>query len=109
MNERAADCAALYAEYHRSIRDRHARALDAEKFAAVLIHAGSPPAVFADDQNYAFRVNAAFKAWAPLTDVPDCFIYFEPGKPPLLLFNSPIDYWYKSAALPQDEWVQHFD
>jgi Xaa-Pro dipeptidase len=109
MNERAVDRAALYAEYHRSIRDRHARALDAEKFAAVLIHAGSPPAVFADDQNYPFRVNAAFKTWAPLTDVPDCFIYFTPGKQPLLLFNSPVDYWYKSATLPQDEWTRHFD
>lgn len=109
MSDQADPPTALFDTYQRLIRDRHSRALDAEKFAALLIHSGSPPALFADDQNYAFRVNPAFKVWAPLTDVPDCFIYYTPGKTPLLLFHSPIDFWYKSAVLPQADWTQYFD
>ena len=109
MSERALDLETLFAEHSQIIRERHARALAAADFSAVLVHAGAAPAVFADDQYYSFRVNAAFKAWAPLTDVPDSFIYFEPGRIPLLLFNSPVDYWYKSADLPQGYWTRHFD
>ena len=109
MFDCALDLDTLFAQHSQIIRDRHARALAAENCAAVLVHAGAAPAVFADDQYYSFRVNAAFKSWAPLTDVPDCFIYFEPGRIPLLLFNSPLDFWYKSADLPQGYWTRHFD
>jgi Xaa-Pro dipeptidase len=76
---------------------------------SVLVHSGAAVPIFADDQHYAFRANAAFKSWAPLTDVPDCFIFFEPGRVPILLFNSPLDFWYKSADPPQGYWTRHFD
>ena len=61
MNDSPAEGDALFAQYHRLVRERYARALDAERFSAVLIHSGSPPLVFADDQSYPFRANAAFK------------------------------------------------
>lgn len=109
MAERALELDTLFAQHSEVVRDRYARALEAQNYAAVLVHAGSAPAVFADDQHYSFRVNAAFKSWAPLTDVADCFIYFEPGHVPVLLFNSPVDFWYKSAVLPQGYWTRHFD
>ena len=72
---------------HRAAERRGA--LEASGFASLLIHSGSPPMVFQDDQPYPFKVNAPFKLWAPLTDVADCFIYFEPGRRPLLLFHRP--------------------
>jgi len=109
MSDRAHDLDSLFGEHNDLVRERFARALAAQGSSAVLVHAGAAPAIFADDQHYAFRVNAAFKAWAPLTDVPDCFIYFEPGQIPLLLFNCPLDFWYKSAALPEGYWTRHFD
>jgi Xaa-Pro dipeptidase len=109
MSDHAAELDALFALHSDLVRERHARALAVGGFNAVLIHSGAAPAMFADDQNYPFKVNAAFKSWLPLTDVPDSWLYFEPGKTPLLLFNSPIDYWYKSAALPQGYWTRHFD
>lgn len=109
MSERVLDLDSLFAEHSQRVRNTYASALAADNCGAALVHAGSPPAIFADDQHYAFRANAAFKLWAPLTDVPDCFIYFEPGRTPLLLFNSPLDFWYKSAALPQGYWTRHFD
>jgi Xaa-Pro dipeptidase len=88
---------------------RTALALGASGFSAMLVHSGSPIAIFEDDQPHAFQVNAAFKVWAPLSDIPDSFIYFAPGSRPLLLFHSPPDYWYKPAALPQAYWTRHFD
>jgi Xaa-Pro dipeptidase len=109
MPDRALDLDSLFAEHCTLLQELYARALDAENCAAVLVHSGAQVPIFADDQHYSFRVNAAFKSWAPLTDVPDSFIYFEPGRIPLLLFNSPVDYWYKSAQLPQGYWTRHFD
>jgi Xaa-Pro dipeptidase len=44
-----------------------------------------------------------------LSDVPDCFIYFEPGCTPTLLFHRPTDFWYKVADLPRSYWTRHFD
>src|ERR687889_1813442 len=91
------------------IAKRHAQALDATGFASVLIHSGAPQLLFEDDQERPFRVNPPFKVWVPLTHVPDCFIYFEPGRAPLLLFHQATDYWHKPATLPQAFWTRSFD
>lgn len=109
MSDHALALDALFALHSEVVRERHTRALMAGGFDGVLIHAGAAPAMFADDQNYPFKVNAAFKSWLPLTDVPDSWLYFEPSRTPLLLFNSPVDFWYKSATLPQGYWTRHFD
>jgi Xaa-Pro dipeptidase len=109
MSARALDLDRLFAEHCAKQQEDYARALGSENCASVLVHSGSQVPIFADDQHYSFRANATFKSWAPLTDVPDCFIYFEPGRVPLLLFHSPVDYWYKSAELPRGYWTRHFD
>jgi Xaa-Pro dipeptidase len=88
---------------------RSAQALSATGFDSLLVHSGSLLTVFEDDRTYPFEAHAPFKVWAPLSDAPDCFVYFEPGKRPQLLFHSPPDYWYKPAALPQAYWTRHFD
>jgi Xaa-Pro dipeptidase len=98
-----------YGPHLETIAQRHASALEVSGYGSALIYSGSPPSWFADDQHHPFRVNASFKAWAPLTSVPDCFIHFEPGRRPLLLFHQPADYWHKPAALPQEFWTRHFD
>ncbi|MBS0417541.1 MAG: Xaa-Pro dipeptidase [Proteobacteria bacterium] len=92
-----------------AICHRTAQALAASGFGALLVHSGSPVPIFEDDQPHAFQVNAAFKVWVPLSDLPDSFIYFVPGSRPLLLFHSPPDYWHKPAALPHAYWTRHFD
>lgn len=99
----------LFASHLHVIRTRFERALAATSYSGVLLYSGPLPPVFTDDITYPFKVHASFKVWAPLTDVPDCFIYFEPGKRPLLLFHSPTDYWYKPATIPAAYWTQHFD
>ena len=32
-----------------------------------------------------------------------------PGRKPLLVFNQPLDFWYKSAPPPSAYWTRHFD
>jgi len=109
MLDRSSQLDALFAAHSELMRERFARALEVSGYDAVLVHAGSPPQVFADDQHYPFRVNAAFKSWVPLTQVPDSWLYFKPGETPLLLFSSPVDFWHKSAAVPTAYWTRHFD
>ncbi len=98
-----------YGPYLAAVCTRTAHALAACGYGSLLVHSGSLLTVFVDDRTYPFEVHAPFKVWAPLLDAPDCFVYFEPGQSPLLIFNSPVDYWYKPAALPQEYWTGHFD
>jgi Xaa-Pro dipeptidase len=105
----ADDLEATYAAHLETIARRASRALEAVGYSSLLVHSGCAPMVFLDDQSYPFRVNAPFKLWAPLTDVPDCFVYFEPGRRPRMLFHHPRDYWHKPAALPDSYWTRHFE
>jgi Xaa-Pro dipeptidase len=100
---------AAFGPHLESVCDRSAQALAATGFGALLVHSGSLLMIFEDDQPHSFQVNAAFKVWVPVSDIPDSFIYFEPGSRPRLLFHSPPDYWHKPTALPQAYWTRHFD
>jgi Xaa-Pro dipeptidase len=104
-----ANLAALFGPHLTALCRRTEAALQACGFEALLVHSGSLLPVFQDDRTYPFEANAPFKVWAPLSEVPDCFVHFEPGRPPRLLFHSPTDYWYKPAALPHDYWTAHFE
>jgi Xaa-Pro dipeptidase len=100
---------ALFASHLEKVALRTARALEACGYSALLVHSGSLLPVFQDDRTYPFEVHAPFKVWAPLLDAPDSFVYFEPGRRPLLAFHQPDDYWYKPPALPRGYWTRHFD
>ncbi len=105
----AAELEATFGPYLEAVCDRTARALEACGNTGLLVHSGSLLTVFEDDRTYPFEVHAPFKVWAPLTHVPDSFIYFEPGRPPRLIFHQPTDYWYQPAATPSGYWTRHFD
>lgn len=109
MSDRTRALEASYPAYLEAHSVRYARALQATGYTSALVHSGSQRYAFEDDLSYPFKVNAPFKTWAPITDNPDCFIYFEPGKPPLLLFHSPQDFWHKNADLPNAYWTPHFE
>jgi len=109
MDEAFPDFAAQHAAHIDTLRGRFDRALEACSYRAVLIYSGGLTPIFGDDQDYPFRVNAWFKAWVPLTQTPNCFVYYEPGRAPMLLFHRPIDFWYLAAELPQSEWTRTFE
>ncbi len=105
----SAELESSFAPHLAQVCTRSAQALEACGYSALLVHSGSLLTVFEDDRTYPFEAHGPFKVWTPLSDVPDCFVYFEPGKRPVLVFNRPDDFWYKAADIPQAWWTRHFD
>lgn len=103
------DLAALHAAHTLTQRARFDRALAACGYSGALVYSGPLAPIFRDDQTHPFRVHAWFKAWVPLLDVPDCFLYYEPGRTPVLLLHQPRDYWHKAAKPPQSYWTAQVD
>jgi len=99
----------LFAEHLEIVKKRSASALQSAGHDSLLVHAGTPPLLFLDDHHLPFRVQAPFKVWAPLTDAPDSFVFFTPGRRPVLLIHQPVDYWHKSPEMPNDYWTGVFD
>jgi Xaa-Pro dipeptidase len=81
-------------------------ALAALGFDALVVHAGSPPIQFLDDQDYPFKVNPHFKAWVPVLDNPHSVLVYAPGAKPILLFHRPDDFWHKPGKLPEEPWAK---
>lgn len=101
--------AALYGDHLSAVQRIWSRALELAGCEYALIHSGSPPRVFMDDQDYPYRVNAHFKHWAPVLENPHCFVLFRPGERPVMLFHRPVDFWHQPAAVPDDYWTDYFD
>lgn len=100
---------ALY-EQHISVLQQRARvALERQQLDAMLIHSGELVPVFLDDQYYPFKVNAHFKAWVPITHVPNCWLLTDGVSKPKLWFYSPIDYWNHVEPLPESFWTDSID
>ncbi|MGH8221065.1 MAG: Xaa-Pro dipeptidase [Steroidobacteraceae bacterium] len=106
MDDATPEFARLHAAHLDVLRARFDRALEECGYRAVLIYCGAPVPIFGDDQEHPFRVNPWFKAWVPLTQAPNCFVYYEPGRAPVLLFHRPVDFWYLPAELPRSEWTR---
>jgi Xaa-Pro dipeptidase len=99
----------LYKPHLQTLMQRTERSLAATGFDALVIHAGCPPALFLDDQDYPYKVNPHFKAWVPITDNPHCILVVAPGARPKVLFYQPNDYWHKPAKLPEAPWTAAVD
>src|SRR3982750_3020945 len=92
--------AASFSGHLEIVMKRSASALQSAGYDSLLVHAGTPPLLFLDDHPLPFRVQAPFKVWAPLSDAPDSFVYFTPGKKPVLLIHQPVDYWHQPPGIP---------
>jgi Xaa-Pro dipeptidase len=99
----------LYKPHLEMLSRRTARSLAASSFDALVIHAGSAPTQFMDDQDYPFKVNPQFKAWVPIVDNPRCVLLFVPGSRLKVLFYQPQDYWHKPAPLPREPWTEQVE
>ena len=109
MGSCADELEATYSAHLDTVVRRASDALESAGYDSLLVHSGAPPMMFLDDQHYPFKANAPFKLWTPLTDVSDCFVYFQPGRRPQMLFHRPTDYWHKAADLPDTYWTRHFE
>lgn len=50
-----------------------------------------------------------FKAWVPITAVPNCWLWVYGVNKPKLWFYSPIDYWHSVEPLPDSFWNASFE
>ena len=66
--------ASLYKNHIATLQERTRDALARFKLDALLIHSGELFNVFLDDHPYPFKVNPQFKAWVPVTQVPNCWL-----------------------------------
>ncbi len=98
-----------YKNHVAELQRRWERALRAEGYDAVLIHAGSKLASFLDDYEYPFRCNPHLLWWAPLTSQHDSALLIRPGKRPRLFYYQPDDYWYLPPADPDSWWADEFE
>ncbi|HEX8171448.1 MAG TPA: Xaa-Pro dipeptidase [Thermoanaerobaculia bacterium] len=101
--------ATIYTAHVTIQKLRYDRALGESKFDHAAVFSGALHYQFADDMAYPFKVNPHFKAWAPVTDNPNCFVVYTPGLKPKLIYWSPVDYWHKPASRPTEKWVEKFD
>lgn len=85
------------------------KALQAEGYDAVLIHAGSKLVSFLDDYEYPFRCNPHLLWWLPLTHHHDSALLIRPGRQPKLYYYQADDYWHAPPADPDAWWADEYD
>ncbi|CDH04076.1 Xaa-Pro dipeptidase [Xenorhabdus bovienii] len=101
--------ASLYHEHIKILQRRAREILTRNQLDALLIHSGESLRVFLDDCDYPFKVNAHFKAWVPVTKVPNCWLWIDGVNKPKLWFYSPVDYWHSVEALPNSHWTEEVE
>ncbi|WP_017345691.1 Xaa-Pro dipeptidase [Pantoea sp. A4] len=99
----------LYRGHIATLQQRAQQVLARFKLDAMLIHSGELQNVFLDDHAYPFKVNPQFKAWVPVTQVPNCWLWIDGVNKPRLWFYSPVDYWHVVEPLPDSFWTEDVD
>ncbi|WP_279051700.1 Xaa-Pro dipeptidase [Cedecea davisae] len=101
--------AALYKDHVATLQERTRNVLARFNLDALLIHSGELFNVFLDDHAYPFKVNPQFKAWIPVTQVPNCWLLVDGVNKPKLWFYLPVDYWHNVEPLPESFWTDNID
>lgn len=101
--------ASLYHHHLVTLQARAQTALARYQLDGLLIHSGELLTVFLDDHDYPFKVNPQFKAWVPVTQVPNCWLWVDGVNPPKLWFYSPVDYWHNVSPVPESFWTEEID
>ncbi|MFS2223247.1 Xaa-Pro dipeptidase [Pantoea sp. B65] len=99
----------LYKDHISVLQQRAQQVLARFKLDAMLIHSGELLTVFLDDHSYPFKVNPQFKAWVPVTQVPNCWLWVDGVNKPKLWFYSPVDYWHNVEPLPDSFWTDEIE
>ncbi|MCB1624918.1 MAG: Xaa-Pro dipeptidase [Pseudomonadales bacterium] len=100
----------LFSAHLEQLMLRTTTVLENAAFSGLLLHSGTEHYVFRDDFTYPFKVHATFKQWAPISAVPDCFVYVDPDRDrPLLIFHQPQDFWHRAAPVPDTYWSDSFE
>ena len=105
----ASDLPALYADHLAAVSARADEALARGGFDHLLVPSGTLHYQVFDDRDYRYAANPQFKAWLPLTQVPNSWLAYTPGDRPKLVYHQPFDYWHVVPEAPSGYWTAHFD
>jgi len=97
-----------YPSHIAELQNRSKKALNRDNLKGFVIHSGQEIKVFLDDYNYPFKVNPHFKAWLPLTDLPNCWLMINGEDKPTLIYYQPVDFWHKVKVLEDSYWNEQF-
>ena len=103
------DLGALYSHHLSVLRQRADEALARGGFDHLVIPSGTQHYQAFDDRDYPYAVNPNFKAWLPLTKLPNSWLVYTPGQRPTLIFFQPFDYWHVVPDAPNGWWVEQVD
>jgi len=103
------DLGALYSHHASVMRQRADEALARGGFDHLVIPSGTQHYQAFDDRDYPYAVNPNFKAWLPLTKLPNSWLVYTPGQRPKVIFYQPFDYWHVVPDAPNGWWVEHVD
>ena len=103
------DPGVLYADHLAVLTQRAETALARGGFEHLVVPSGTLHYHVFDDRDYPYAVNPQFKAWLPLTRVPNSWLVFTPGKRVQVIFHQPFDYWHVVPDAPSGWWVDHVD
>ncbi len=98
-----------YPQHLAELQARTATALARGGFEHLVVPSGTQHYQVFDDRDYPYAVNPQFKAWLPLTRVPNSWLVVTPGYKPKVLYYQPFDYWHVVPEAPNGWWVEHFD
>lgn len=98
-----------YKAHLATLQERTRNVLARFNLDALLIHSGELFNVFLDDHPYPFKVNPQFKAWVPVTQVPNCWLLVDGVNKPKLWFYLPVDYWHNVEPLPESFWTDEVE
>lgn len=99
----------LFKAHIEQVTKLYYSAMEKTGYDCLIIHSGITEYRFLDDMNLAFKVNAHFNYFVPVTNNPDCFLILESGKKPKLLYHLVSDYWHIMPEQPSGYWVDFFD
>lgn len=103
------DPKALYADHLAVLESRADEALIRGGFDHLVVPSGALHYQVFDDRDYPYAVNPQFKAWLPLTQVPNSWLVYTPGDRPKVVYYQPFDYWHVVPEAPSGAWVDYFD
>jgi Xaa-Pro dipeptidase len=101
------DLANLYRAHVATLQAGYGRALEAQGYAALLVHAGAvQPVSRFDDREWPFKPTPAFAHWLPLVE-PESWLLFEPGTRPRVLRGYQAGFWDgPPPAAPDWVWAE---
>lgn len=105
----ATELVPLYTEHLATMQRRADEALARSGHDHLVVPSGTLHYQVFDDRDYPYAVNPQFKAWLPLTRVPNSWLVYAPGQRPKIIFHQPFDYWHVVPDAPSGWWVDHFD